>query len=129
MRRAAKITFGTIALMLAAGIALGACMPSSEPKGDVGSGPAEGPAIEIIAVDDKFTPDDLSFDAGDEVTVEISNEGDTAHEFTIEALDLSTGTISPGKVANATFVVPEGTTAFVCTYHGGMRGEIVGEGA
>jgi len=129
MRRAAKITLGTIALVLAAGLALGACMPSSEPRGDVGSGPAEGPAIEIIAVDDKFTPDDLSFDTGDEVTVEIANEGDSAHEFTIEELDLSTGTISPGEVAYATFVVPEGTTEFVCTYHGGMRGEVVGSDA
>jgi plastocyanin len=129
MRRAAKITIGTIALVLAAGVALGACMPSSEPKGDVGSGPADGPAIEIIAVDDKFTPDDLSFDTGDEITVEVANEGDSAHEFTIEELDLSTGTISPGKVAHATFVVPDGTTQFVCTYHSGMRGEVVGRKA
>jgi len=126
MRRAAKITIGTVALILAAGITLGACMPSSEPRGDVGSGPADGAAIEIIAVDSKFTPDDLSFDTGDEINVEVANEGDSAHEFTIEELDISTGTISPGKVAHATFVVPEGTTAFVCTYHAGMRGEIVG---
>lgn len=44
--------------------------------------------------------------------------------FTVEALKLSTGVIEPGKVATATFTVPDGQVKFVCTLHRGMNGTI-----
>ena len=57
--------------------------------------------------------------------VEVRNEGSDDHNFTIDVLNLSTGTIEPGQVKTATFTVPSGTTEYHCTFHPGMRGEIV----
>jgi plastocyanin len=129
MRNKTKVVLGIIALVVAAGLLLGACQQSSEPKGDVGRGPVSGRATDVIALDNRFSPEELTFKEGDEVTVEVINDGDSHHEFAIESLDLTTGTIAPGTSAHATFVVPEGTTEFSCTYHGGMNGEIVGQGS
>ena len=59
------------------------------------------------------------------MTVEVRNDGSNGHNFTIDELDLSTGTVEPGQVVTATLEVPDGTTEFRCTFHPGMRGEIV----
>ncbi|MGH3440476.1 MAG: cupredoxin domain-containing protein, partial [Nitriliruptorales bacterium] len=56
--------------------------------------------------------------------VEVRNDGGTPHNFVIEDLDLSTGTIEPGEVVTATFEAPDGPIRFVCTFHPGMDGEI-----
>jgi plastocyanin len=107
--------------------ALAACSNSSDPVGNVASGPATGDAAKVEAVDgDLFTPKTLKLPAGKEVTIEITNADDRAHDFAIEAADLNTGTIEAGAVATATFTVPEGTTKFVCTFHSGMTGTIEG---
>jgi plastocyanin len=107
--------------------ALAACSNSSDPAGNVAAGSATGDAAKIQAVDgDRFTPKTLQLPAGEEVTIQITNADDRAHDFAIEAADLNTGTIQAGAVATATFTVPEGTTEFVCTFHRGMTGTIQG---
>jgi plastocyanin len=103
-------------------LALTAC--SRERSGDVRNGQAGPDAVEITMVDDGFTPDALRLEAGTEVTVEVRNEGSYGHNFTIDELDLSTGTVEPGEVMTATFLVPSGTTEYRCTFHPGMDGEI-----
>jgi nitrite reductase (NO-forming) len=111
----------------ALGVALAACSNSSDPVGNVASRPATGDAVKIQAVDgDRFTPATLDLPAGEEVTIEITNADDRAHDFAVEAAGLNTGTIQAGAVATATFTVPEGTTEFVCTFHRGMTGTIKG---
>jgi plastocyanin len=111
----------------ALGVALAACSNSSDPVGNVTSGPATGDAAKIQAVDgNRFTPKTLKLPAGKAVTIEITNTDDAAHDFAIEAADLNTGTIQAGAAATATFTVPEGTTKFKCTFHGGMTGTIEG---
>jgi plastocyanin len=111
----------------ALGVALAACSNSSDPVGNVGSGPATGGAAKIQAADgNRFTPATLELPAGEEVTIGITNADDRAHDFAIEAADLNTGTIQAGAVATATFTVPEGTTKFKCTFHRGMAGTIEG---
>jgi plastocyanin len=111
----------------ALGVALAACSNSSDPVGNVGSGPATGDAAKIQAVDgNRFTPKTLKLPAGEEVTIGITNADDRAHDFAIEAAGLNTGTIEAGAVATATFTVPEGTTKFKCTFHRGMTGTIEG---
>ena len=111
----------------ALGVALTACSNSSDPVGKVAAGPATRDAAKIEAADgDRFTPATLELPAGKEVTVEITNTDDRAHDFAIETADLNTGTIKAGAVATATFTVPEGTTEFVCTFHRGMTGTIEG---
>jgi plastocyanin len=98
---------------------------SRERSGDVQDGEAGADAVEITLQDDEFAPDVFELEAGTEVTVEVRNDGGYGHNFTIDSLDLSTGTVEPGQVVTATFVVPDGTTGFRCTFHPGMDGEIV----
>jgi nitrite reductase (NO-forming) len=125
--RLARWALRAVITVTALGVALAACSNSSDPVGNVASGPATGDAAKIEAVDgDRFTPATLELPAGEEVTIEITNTDDRAHDFAIEAADLNTGTIEAGAVATATFTVPEGTTEFVCTFHGGMTGTIEG---
>jgi nitrite reductase (NO-forming) len=125
--RLARWALRAVITVTALGVALAACSNSSDPVGEVASGPATGDAAKIEAVDgDRFTPATLELPAGEAVTIEITNTDDRAHDFAIEAADLNTGTIEAGAVATATFTVPEGTTEFVCTFHGGMTGTIEG---
>lgn len=109
---------GIVALVFAA------CGGSSDPAGDVSSASAEGDAIVVVADDTKFEPHALDASPGEEVTVEVRNEDDIAHDFAIEEFDLNTGTIEPGDVATATFEVPEKEIEFVCTFHSEMKGTI-----
>jgi plastocyanin len=93
----------------------------------VAAGSATGDAAKIQAAGgNRFTPATLKLPAGKEVTIEITNTDDRAHDFAIEAADLNTGTIEAGAAATATFTVPGGTTEFVCTFHRGMTGTIEG---
>lgn len=114
-------------IVLIAAVALATVLVACarEPSGEVHRGPGEARAIDVVMQDDTFGPDRLELEAGTEVTVEVTNEGGNGHNFTIDELDLSTGTVEPGEVMTATFTVPNGTTAFRCTFHPGMRGEIV----
>jgi plastocyanin len=84
----------------------------SDPSGDVGN-------------DNRFSPDEIEVPAGRTISVNIFNRGDSTHDFSIEELDLNTGTIAEGETAHATFELDEGRTEFVCSYHGGMRGVFV----
>jgi plastocyanin len=104
-------------------LALGAC--AREPSGDVREGPGGPDAVRVVMHDDEFEPSELRLGADTEVTVETRNEGDAGHNFTIDHLDVSTGTVQPGGVVSATFTAPSRTIEFRCTFHPGMRGEIV----
>jgi plastocyanin len=115
-----------VRLLAVAGVALlglAACN-SSEPTGDVAQGAAPADSIKVVAVDQSFDPAVLDLKAGEEVTVEVTNDDDTAHDFAIESLELNTGTIEAGEVANATFTVPDEGVEFVCTFHSDMTGRI-----
>ncbi len=104
-------------------VELTGCAP--ERSGDVHEGSAGADAVEVVQRDDAFEPEALHLEAGIEVDIEVRNEGSNDHNFTIDALELSTGTIEPGNVMTATFVVPNGSTEYRCTFHPSMRGEIV----
>ncbi len=107
-------------------IALGlAACTSAEPAGDVAQGPADGDnVVRIEMIDSKFVPANLELEAGEEVTVEVTNNDSIVHDFAIESLDLNTGPIEEGEVATATFMAPEGGAEFVCTYHSDMTGRV-----
>ena len=98
---------------------------SSEPAGDVAQGAAAAAdSIKVVAAASSFEPETLNLEAGEEVTVEVTNDDDMAHDFAIESLELNTGTIEAGDVANATFTVPDEGIEFVCTFHPDMTGRI-----
>jgi plastocyanin len=109
-----------------AGVALLAACVGAERSGNVRSGPAGPGAVEVVVEGGRFRPEILELDAGSEVTVEVTNDDDTRHDFTVDDLDLSTGVLGNGEVASATLTVAAGTTEFRCTIHPGMTGEIVG---
>ena len=105
-------------------LGLTACS-SSEPAGDVAQGAAAAAdSIKVVAAASSFDPGTLNLEAGEEVTVEVTNDDDMAHDFAIESLELNTGTIEAGEVANATFMVPDEGIEFVCTFHPDMTGRI-----
>jgi plastocyanin len=98
---------------------------SRERSGEVITGPGGPDAIDVATEDSRFVPESLELEAGAEVEIEIRNDGAAQHNFVIDDLNLSTGTLSSGDVVTATLTVPDGTTAFHCTFHPGMDGEIV----
>jgi len=112
-----------LAIAGAALVGLTACN-SSEPSGDVARGSAPADSIRIVAVDQAFDPGTLDLEAGEEVTVEVTNNDDMAHDFAIDSLELNTGTIEAGDVANASFTVPDDGVEFICTLHPDMTGRI-----
>jgi plastocyanin len=115
-----------VRVLVVAGVALvglTACN-SSEPSGDVARGAAPADSIRIVAVDQSFAPGSLDLEAGVEVTVVVTNDDDMAHDFAIESLELNTGTIEAGEVANATFTVPDEGVEYVCTFHPDMTGRL-----
>jgi plastocyanin len=112
----------SVVSLTVAAVALSAC--SRERSGDVQDGGGGADAVDVTLRDDEFAPDLLRLEAGTEVSVEVRNDGSNGHNFTIDELDLSTGTVEPGQVVTASFVVPGGTTEYRCTFHPGMEGEI-----
>lgn len=105
-----------ILVSIAAAIALGACSMDSE-RGEGSSQNSATASGSISAVDNEFEPTELQLPPGKDVTVEFTNDGETAHTFTSEELDFDTGTVKPGDTAEVTFTAPEDETTFVCTIH------------
>jgi plastocyanin len=124
MRRRLQGPAGRGVTAALAALVLAAC--GAEASGDVHPGPGGPDAVAVVARDNTFEPARLQLPAGEEVEVEITNEGGTTHDFTVESLELSTGPIEEGALATATLTVPEGETTFACSIHGGMDGVIVG---
>lgn len=110
--------------LVSGALLLGACGRAVEASGSVSQGPATGEAVKIVMEDNEFRPAAIRAGAGEAVTFEVTNKGDADHNFVIPKMDVSTGTLEPGKVATATFVMPDTATEFVCTFHGGMKGEL-----
>ena len=103
---------------LSALLIFSACSGSSEPAED-SSGDTQEVSVDasISAVDNEFEPTELALAAGEEVTVEFTNDGDGIHTFTSEELGFDTGNVGPGESAQVTFTAPEQETPFVCTIH------------
>lgn len=117
-----------ILVSIAAAVALAGCSMGSE-AADTSEGGATA-SSSISAVDNEFEPTDLQLTPGEEVTVEFTNDGETAHTFTSEELDFDSGIVEPGDTAEVTFTAPEDDTTFVCTIHEAsddMVGTIVAE--
>jgi plastocyanin len=94
----------------------------AERSGDVREGPAEGDAVRIEMQDNTFSPSELEVPGGEPVTVELTNAGNAVHDFTVAALDVSTGPLAAGEQVTVTLSPLGNDTAFECTLHGGMEG-------
>ncbi len=85
---------------------------------ETGGGGDEGTTLEVSAVDNSFEPSSLSAAAGGEVTVEVTNDGENPHTFTIDDPEVDTSTIAAGESASVAFTMPETAVTFYCAIHG-----------
>lgn len=125
-----------IAGLLLVAVLLGACGSDdsgggSESNGttdDNGGGAAQ--TIEVTASDFEFEPTTLSVDPGAEVSVSLTNEGETAHTFTVSDVDFEVEA-EGGASAEGTFTAPDsGTLEYVCAFHSQMVGTLtIGDSA
>ena len=82
--------------------------------GDDGGAPDGGEASSTVTVrDNAFAPADPVIGAGD---VELVNEGESPHTFTIEGEDVDVE-VAAGETATATVDVAAGTYTLFCRFH------------
>lgn len=81
-------------------------------------------SLEIEQDDNYFEPTFIRATPGAAVMIELKNEGDQAHTFTIDALKVDK-TLQSGSTADVTFNLPSsGVVRFYCRIHvgSGMQG-------
>ena len=91
---------------------------------DHGTGDIENDALELELDDNYFAPTFAKGTPGEEVTVELHNEGSATHTFTSDALGVDEE-LSGGDTTSVTVTLPqEGAVEFHCRFHGsqGMKG-------
>jgi plastocyanin len=125
-----KLIAGAVVLIVVIGGAaafavLGSGLGESA-AGDVRPGPAGAAAAQVVMTDNAFQPTTAEVAAGTPVEIELHDNGQADHNFTSDALHVSTGPMKPGDVATMTVTVPKGTTQFVCTWHQGMVIDVEG---
>ena len=90
--------------------------PAVEPTAE------SSPAVKMEADDFYFEPAEIAAAAGKAITVEVDNEGDAPHTFTIDSLNVDQ-TISPGQELDITFTPTQaGDLAFYCKFHRASNG-------
>ncbi len=75
-----------------------------------------GPTVDLTAKDFEFDPTALTSEAGREVTIVLTNDGDTEHNITIEDLDVDKDA-EPGETGQAKITPDAGSYDFHCKYH------------
>ena len=81
---------------------------------------------EVELDDFYFKPTVLQGKAGEKVTLELKNEGQTEHSFTIDSQGIDQD-IQPGDEAEVTVTIPKsGVVSFYCKFHksSGMAGAL-----
>lgn len=83
--------------------------------------------IEVTGKDLRFTPDELTVAAGEDVTI-VFTAADVTHDFTIPEVDVHVGADARGTVQGGLRIDEPGTYTYVCTVPGhedaGMRGTL-----
>ena len=91
---------------------------------DHGVGQIENDELELELDDNFFAPTFARGTPGEQVTVELVNEGNASHTFTSDALGVDEE-LSAGDSSTVTITLPEeGAVAFHCRFHEaqGMKG-------
>ncbi len=109
--------------LAALALALAACGGNGDDAQDAAANDGdqtgdEGVTLEVAAEDNAFEPSSLSAAAGSDVTVEVTNDGENPHTFTVDDLEVDTETIDAGESANVTFAMPKTPVTFYCAIHG-----------
>jgi plastocyanin len=91
---------------------------------DHGAGEIENDELELELDDNYFTPTFARGTPGEEVTVQLVNEGNATHTFTSDALGVDEE-LGPDDSSSVTITLPdEGAVEFHCRFHeaAGMKG-------
>lgn len=134
-------TWRLLAVACAAVFVMGACGgddDGGDSGDDAGGGGGEaaaagecggsgGTALAISAENTAFDTDELTAPAGEQVTVEFTNNDSLPHTFTVPDMDCDTGNVDGGETAQLSFTMPDTETEYVCTIHSNMEGTLVPE--
>jgi plastocyanin len=116
-----------VVLLTTALVAAGCGGDDDDADVDTGSGgDSSAKTVELEADNFYFEPEAIDAKAGDTLTIEVENEGDAPHTFTVDALDIDQE-IAPGESAEIEVTVPDsGGVDFYCRFHEGrgMKGTI-----
>jgi plastocyanin len=83
-------------------------------------GQVSGGRVEMELDDFYFGPTFTKADSGSTVTVELENEGDTAHTFTIDSLDIDEE-VEAGATTEIEVTLPDsGAIRYYCRFHEGQ---------
>ena len=102
-----------------------------ETANDEGTEEVSGASVEFEEDDFYFEPTVLTGEPGQKVTLEITNEGDSEHNITIEDQGIDEDT-EPGASTTVEAEIPEsGLIGFYCSYHEAqnMRGALAVTGS
>lgn len=121
MRRTTILRSLSLVAVIALAAGCGGEEPTTQPPLD--PSPEEG-VVGIATIDNNFAPSRLDATAGEEITVEVRNNGQNPHTFTISELGVDTGIIQSGETAEVTLTVPDEPVEIVCTVHPEMRGTL-----
>ena len=106
-------------------VALAACGGNGGDGAD-DAGDASATA-DITTKDFAFVPDALTATAGEEASFEMVNEDDTAHNLTIEDLDVDQDVEADGTATVTVTADEAGAYDFFCEYHPDMTGTLTVE--
>ena len=122
MRRA----YALPAVLLALVLLLAGCGGDDDSSSSAETKPS-GPTEDITAQDFKFTPTDITLEAGRKVTFVVDNKDSAEHNLTIEDLDVNKD-VEGGETINAPVTPDAGSYQFHCKYHPDqMKGTITVE--
>jgi plastocyanin len=102
------------AALFSVALVLGACSSDDEPTetGDGGDGSADQT---ITIADFTFDPDTLTVPSGEDVTIEVTNDDDVEHSFTLDDDSVSED-VEGGESQTVTLNLTEGI-GWHCEYH------------
>lgn len=102
----------------------------SDPESPGNGGTNDGAStVEVTAANFAFTPVLISVDAGAQVELTFTNDDDTQHSFTSDALGVEL-VVDGGGSDTTTFTAPDsGVAEFHCKFHPKMTGTIATQGS
>lgn len=101
------------AALFSVALLLGACSSDDDPSG---TGDGGGAAAQTMTIADfAFDPDTLTVPAGQDVTIEVTNDDDVEHSFTLDDDSVSQD-VEEGESQTVTLNLTEGI-GWHCEYH------------
>jgi plastocyanin len=113
--------FRLLAIAFSVALLMAACGSDDGSNGSSDGGDVSGDRTMAIA-DFAFDPDTLEVPSGQEVTVQITNDDDVEHSFTLDDDSVSQD-VEPGDTQSVTLNLTEGI-GWHCEYHPQMTGTI-----